>query len=128
MIFLLDTHLLLWAALDDPRLSREARRVISDDDNELMFSAASVWEVGIKAAKGRADFTISPRVFRRSLLQNGYDELAITALHGIEAGALPQIHGDPFDRMLVAQARTEGIPLLTADDRLAAYGDPVIVV
>lgn len=67
-------------------------------------------------------------MFRRSLLENGYDELAITALHGIEAGALPQIHGDPFDRMLVAQARTEGMPLLTADDRLAAYGDPVIVV
>lgn len=128
MIFLLDTQLLLWAALDDPRLTSEARRVISDEGNELVFSAASVWEVGIKAAKRRADFQVSPRVFRRSLLESGYDELAITAMHSIEAAALPQIHGDPFDRMLVAQARAEGMPLLTADDLLAAYGDPVIVV
>ncbi|WP_308798252.1 type II toxin-antitoxin system VapC family toxin [Agromyces silvae] len=128
MIFLLDTQLLLWAALDDPRLSREARRLIGDRAHELTFSAASVWEVGIKAAKGRADYQISPRVFRRSLLENGYDELAISGLHGIEAGALPSVHRDPFDRMLIAQARVEGIPLLTADERLAAYGEPVIVV
>lgn len=127
MILLLDTELLLWAASGDARLRDETFDLIEDETNELVFSTASIWEVAIKSALGRADFTVDPRIFRRGLLENGYVELEIGGAHGIEAASLPQIHRDPFDRMLIGQARVEGFTLLTADDRLAGYGSPVHV-
>jgi PIN domain nuclease of toxin-antitoxin system len=119
--FLLDTHLLLWAANEPDRLPVEAAALIEDEENALLFSAASIWEVAIKAGLGRADFRADAGLFRRGLIDNGYVELAITSAHAAAVAALPALHRDPFDRMLVAQAQVEGLCLLTADLALAAY-------
>ncbi|WP_062518701.1 type II toxin-antitoxin system VapC family toxin [Demequina silvatica] len=125
MRVLLDTHLLLWAARDDARLSREARAWLLDPAHELLVSPVSTWEIAIKASLGRPDFTLDAAVLRRRLLDAGYLELDVTGAHAAEVAQLPLLHRDPFDRMLVAQARLEGAVLLTADDAVAAYGEPV---
>lgn len=125
MKLLLDTHLLLWAAQGLDRLPAEAQRLMSAPENELFFSVASLWEVVIKRGLGRDDFRVDPRVLRRSLLDNGYSELSIYSEHAVAIDALPPIHKDPFDRLLVAQAIVEGITLLTADARVAEYPGPV---
>ncbi len=119
-----DTHLLVWAAYDSNKLPIAAHDLISEEANDLLFSAASIWEVTIKAGLGRADFDADPHVLRRELLENGYRELTVTGMHAAAVIDLPPIHRDPFDRMLVAQARTEGITLITADRTVAAYGAP----
>jgi PIN domain nuclease of toxin-antitoxin system len=90
-----------------------------------MFSAASLWEVAIKSGLGRDDFRVDARLLRRGLLDNGYDELAITGEHAVAVANLPPIHKDPFDRMLAAQSAVEGILLLTADPVVAQYPGPV---
>ncbi|GAA1857894.1 type II toxin-antitoxin system VapC family toxin [Brevibacterium marinum] len=128
MLLLLDTHLLLWAAYEPERLSAEARGRIGDVANDLLFSSASIWEVSIKSSLARGDFSVNPRILRRGLMENGYRELPITSAHAIAVSDLPPIHQDPFDRILVAQARTEGLELLTADAKVLAYGEPVIGV
>lgn len=128
MRLLLDTHILLWAAYSSRRLSSVAAELLSDESNDLRFSAASIWEVAIKAAQGRTDFDADAHVLRRELLENGYQELAVTGAHAAAVADLPPIHRDPFDRILVAQARTEGIVLLTADRRIGEYGSPVRLV
>jgi PIN domain nuclease of toxin-antitoxin system len=125
MKLMLDTHLLLWAAGEPGKLPRAARRLIEDMDNELIFSAASLWELSIKSRIGRDDFRVDPRIFRRSLLDNNYIELEITGGHAIAVMDLPAIHKDPFDRMLVAQARCEGLTLLTGDPQVARYPGPI---
>jgi PIN domain nuclease of toxin-antitoxin system len=122
---LLDTQLLLWAAGQPDRLSAAARKHVRDPHNELLFSAVSVWEVAIKNGLGRSDFRVEPRVLRRGLLDNGYVELPITSEHAVNVDALPPLHKDPFDRLLIAQALVEGITLLTADAQLARYRGPV---
>jgi PIN domain nuclease of toxin-antitoxin system len=121
MKILLDTHLLLWAAGKPNRLPAAARKLIDSPANELLFSAASVWEVAIKRALGRSDFQADPRLLRRGLLDNGYTELPILSDHVVALDSLPPIHKDPFDRLLVAQATVEGITLLTADSVVAGY-------
>jgi len=128
MKLLLDTHLLLWAAGEPSRLSEEACKLIDDRENELLFSAASLWEVSIKRGLGRRDFTVDPRVLRRGLLDNSYSELPIASDHVVEIDSLPAIHKDPFDRVLVAQATVEGITLLTTDSLLARYPGPIRIV
>ena len=128
MKLLLDTHLLLWAAGEPSRLSKEARNLISDPENELFFSAASLWEVSIKRGLGRKDFKADPRILRRGLLDNGYGEISIRSDHVVVLDTLPAIHKDPFDRILVAQAAAEGIELLTTDSQLAQYRGPVRLV
>lgn len=125
MKLLLDTHLLLWAAGAPERLSTEARTLIEAPDNDLLFSAASIWEIAIKRGLGREDFRVDPRALRRGLIENEYGELAVTGEHAILVGTLPALHNDPFDRMLVAQAAVEGATLLTADERVADYAGPV---
>jgi PIN domain nuclease of toxin-antitoxin system len=125
MKLLLDSQLLLWAAGRPERLSDEARAAISDPRNELLFSAASLWEVAIKSMLGRPDFCVDPRLLRRSLLENGYSELAIEGAHAVAIMNLPSIHKDPFDRMLIAQAIVEGVALLTADALVAQYPGPI---
>jgi len=122
---LLDTQLLLWAAGSPERLSVAARRYLNDSKNELIFSAASLWEITIKRSLGRDDFRVEPRVLRRALLDNGYVELPVTSEHAVNVEALPPLHKDPFDRLLLAQALVEGITLLTADAQLARYRGPV---
>lgn len=128
MIRLVDTQLLLWAAYAPDRLSDKAQTLLGADDTQPVFSAASIWEVAIKAALGRADFDIDPRVLRRGLLDNGYRELEISSAHAAAVADLPDIHRDPFDRMLVAQSHVEGFVLLTNDVKVAQYGSPVVLV
>lgn len=128
MKLLLDTHLLLWAAGQPERLSSTARRLIEDSNNELLFSAASLWEVSIKRGLGREDFQVDARLLRRNLLDNGYGELPIGSEHAVAIESLPLIHKDPFDRLLIAQATIEGITLLTADPLVAQYPGPVRLV
>ena len=125
MKLLLDTHLLLWAAGEPDRLSADARRLIEAPENELFFSAASLWEIAIKRGLGRDDFQVDTRLLRRGLLDNGYSELPIGSEHAVAIEGLPSIHKDPFDRMLVAQSVVEGITLLTADAYVAQYPGPV---
>lgn len=125
MKLLLDTHLLLWAAGSPERLSPPARALLEDPENELFFSAASLWEIAIKRGLGRDDFKVDARVLRRGLLDNGYSELPIASEHAVGIDTLPPIHKDPFDRILVAQAMVEGITLLTADGLVAQYPGPV---
>jgi len=125
MKLLLDTHLLLWAAGDPAKLSKSARTLLSDPNNELIFSAASLWEITIKRALGRPDFRVEPRLLRRGLLDNGYIELPITSEHALATDTLPALHKDPFDRILVAQAMVEGITLLTVDSLVAKYPGPI---
>ena len=125
MNLLLDTHVLLWAAGNPDRLSETARTLIIDENNTLFFSAASVWEIVIKSGLGRNDFSVDPNLFRRSLQDNGYLELPILSQHVLAVSHLPDLHKDPFDRMLVAQAQSEGFLLLTADERVALYPGPV---
>ena len=127
MTALLDTHVLLWAAGLPDRLPSEARVLIENPATDLVYSAASLWEVAIKKGLGRADFDVDPRILRRALLDNGYTELAVTGAHAVEVDLLPPIHKDPFDRILVAQARVEGMTLLTADQRLGDYPGPIRV-
>lgn len=124
---LLDTHLLLWASIagegaqSSNVLPAEVRALIEDETNELFFSPASVWEVAVKNALGRPDFRVDPHLFRRALLDNGYNELVITSLHTATIANLPDHHKDPFDRLLIAQATVEGISLLTNDETVALY-------
>jgi PIN domain nuclease of toxin-antitoxin system len=125
---LADTHLLLWAAGWSDRLPEAARVLFDDRDNELLFSAASLWEVAIKRSLGRDDFRVDPRLLRRGLLDNGYGELPITSEHAVAVDLLPAIHKDPFDRILLAQSMVEGITLLTADPVVARYPGSVRLV
>lgn len=128
MKLLLDTHLLLWAAGDPRRLSKRARTLIDNPGNELLFSAASLWEVAIKRGLGREDFKVDARLLRRGLMDNGYGELPIISNHVVATESLPPIHKDPFDRILVAQATVEGITLLTIDPLVSRYPGPVRMV
>ena len=128
MKFLLDTHLLLWAAHAPERLSAKALAIFNDASHELLFSVASIWEVAIKTGLGRDDFQVDVRLFRRGLLDNGYQELPVSSLHAVCLDALPALHKDPFDRMLVAQASAEGILLLTSDTVVARYPGPVQLI
>ena len=125
MHLLLDTHVLLWAAGTPDRLSSQAMNLLQDPENQLLFSAASMWEITIKRGLGRNDFRVEPAVLRRGLVENGYSELAITSTHVMAVGHLPGIHKDPFDRLLVSQAMTEEVLLLTADDVVAKYPGPI---
>jgi PIN domain nuclease of toxin-antitoxin system len=125
MRLLLDTHLLLWAATDSPRLSQSARNLISDAGNEKWFSAASFWEIATKYCRGRDDFDIDPAQLRIGMLANAYMELPVSSMHAISTATLPHFHKDPFDRILIAQATAEGLTLLTADPIVAKYPGPI---
>jgi PIN domain nuclease of toxin-antitoxin system len=128
MRLLLDTHILLWAAVEPERLSRTAGALIESPDNQIMFSALSLWEIAIKTGRGRAEFRIDAGLLRRSLLDNGYSELPVTGAHAAALAGLPPIHRDPFDRMLIAQATVEGFTLVTSDPVIAKYPGPIRLV
>jgi PIN domain nuclease of toxin-antitoxin system len=121
-MWLLDTHLLLWAAYDAARLSRSATRLLQKRDARLVFSLASIWEVAIKASLQRSDFSAKPAELHHALLEEGLEELPILPAHIAHVATLPWLHRDPFDRMLVAQAAVEGLTLLSADATLKRYG------
>lgn len=128
MKLLLDTHLLLWAAGEPERLSPQAQKLLDNPENELLFSAASLWEVAIKRGLGRPDFKVDARLLRRGLLDNGYSELPMVSDHVVATESLPAIPKDPFDRVLVAQATVEGITLLTTDSLVSQYPGPIRTV
>jgi PIN domain nuclease of toxin-antitoxin system len=126
--FLLDTRLLLWAAGQTDRLPSVVRDLFLDSANQPVFSAASIWEITIKRGLGRPDFDVDPRRLWRMLLANGYRELAVTSEHAIAAHDFSLRHKDPFDSILIAQARTEAMLLITTDAIVAAYGAGVLQV
>lgn len=128
MRFLLDTHLLIWTAHDSPRLSAMARSLIGDSRNELFFSSASIWETAIKHQAEKPGFSFLPSALRRGLLDNGYTEVPINGDHAVCLTALPLLHKDPFDRILLAQAMVEGLTLMTNDAALVEYLGPVQAV
>jgi PIN domain nuclease of toxin-antitoxin system len=115
---LLDTHILLWWLADDPRLPAAAAEVIADRDTEVLVSAATAWEISIKRAAGRLE---APDDFLDAVAASEFVTLAITAEHGMAAGRLPPRHPDPFDRMLIAQAKFETLTLVSVDSRFSEY-------
>lgn len=125
MKLLVDTHLLIWAADNTECLPPQAHALMANPENELLFSVASLWEIVIKSGLNRIDFRVDARLLRRGLIDNGYGELPILSEHVVAIDALPPIHKDPFDRILIAQAMVEGIALLTNDVVMAQYRDLV---
>lgn len=125
MNLLLDTHILLRAA-SGVDLGDRLRRLLEDPANRLVFSAASIWEIAIKSGLGRPDFDVPSGVFRRGLLEAGYEELPVTGAHAAALQGLPPLHRDPFDRILVAQALVESLTLVTADRTILTYPGPIL--
>jgi PIN domain nuclease of toxin-antitoxin system len=128
MKLLLDTHVLLWAAGEPDKLSPTARNMLLEPRSVLFFSPASIWEVVIKQGLGRDDFRVDPHRLRKMLVVRGYIELPVTSEHVLRVATLPFLHKDPFDRILIAQARCEGMSLLSVDAAVIAYGEAVIAV
>ena len=120
---LLDTHVLLWWLADDPALGAVTRQLIGESRNQVLVSAASIWEVSIKRSKGLLEV---PDDLEALVEDEGFTKLPISLFHAQQAGALPEIHRDPFDRMLIAQAQAEGLELVTADGIIPQYGVKVV--
>lgn len=120
---LLDTHAFLWWNMDDRRLSPAARDFIGDGSNELYFSAACAWEIAIKAGRGRLALPEPPEKYVATRLAlHRIQALPIQLSHALRVYALPELHRDPFDRLLVAQSQLEGLSILTADENIRQYG------
>ena len=126
--FLVDTQLLLWNVYGSRKLPARVARLFREGRHQFFYSAASLWEIAIKAGRGREDFVADAAAIRNALEENGFHELPVAAQHAVALSALPPIHADPFDRMLVAQAIVEPMALLTSDARLAAYPATIEVV
>ena len=127
MKVLMDTHVFLWWIEDNPRLSPRAREIISDIENEVFLSAASGWEIAIKARLGRIKLPQDPaRFVMEQVTINAFRTLPIQLNHTLHVYTLPPIHRDPFDRILIAQSQLENIPIITADSYIAKY--PVEVI
>jgi len=118
---MLDTHLLLWAVSEPERLPHEARAIIDDKKNRILFSVASIWEITIKTGRGRDDFKVDPARIRNKLLFVGFSEVVVEAGHVLAVLKLDSIHKDPFDRLLIAQSDVEECLLLTSDDKVRQY-------
>jgi PIN domain nuclease of toxin-antitoxin system len=128
MRLLLDTHILLWA-LDAPaRLDQKTRDLLEDPANEVLFSAASIWEIAIKHRLGRTGFAVRPETIADGARTTGFTELPIHATIAARVADLPPHHRDPFDRLLVAQAMAEPARFITADAKLSAYSELVTVI
>jgi len=119
--YLLDTHILLWILADPDKVPGPMRRIVEDTGNRVWFSAASIWEIAIKHSLAKADFTLMPATIWKAARETGLEELAVSAEHAVGVDALPWLHRDPFDRLLVAQARAAGMKLLSVDPKVNAY-------
>lgn len=128
MRLLVDTHLLLWAIASSRRLPKEARQLFEAPDNELFYSAASLWEIAIKASLGRASFLVDITGLQSTLAEMEFEELPVRGVHAEQVARLPFHHRDPFDRMLVAQSLVEPLVLITNDEALAPYGTSVRLI
>ena len=127
MKVLIDTHVFLWWITNDPRLSPRAREIIADSANVVFLSAASGWEIAIKAKLGRLRLPDEPeRFILKQLELNAIEVLPVQMSHALHVYALPYHHRDPFDRLLIAQARLEKVPILTADPQISRYEVEVI--
>lgn len=123
MRVLLDTHTLLWLVTDDPRLSDAARNTFLDTNNELLCSAVVGFEIAVKHSLGKLELAEPPRTFIDNRIRNNaLTPFPVTIAHAVRVADLPYHHRDPFDRLLIAQALEEDIPLLSADEILSAYG------
>ena len=122
---LLDTHVLLWALDDDEGMDTAARDAIVDPRNDVFVSAASIWEISIKRSLGKLQ---APDQLVSAVGESGFRELPVTFVHADQAGSLPPLHRDPFDRMLVAQAQVEGLTVVTRDSVIAKYGVRTLAV
>ena len=124
---ILDTHTFLWWNMDSPQLSEAARQFIGDGSNTLYLSAASAWEIAIKCARGRLSLPEPPQEYIPARMQSqGIQSLSIQVSHALRVYQLPDLHPDPFDRLLVAQSQMEKLPILTADAAIARYGVEII--
>ena len=126
MKLLPDTQILIWSANSPELLPDRARNLLDNPDSEVFFSSVSLWEVSIKFGLNRLDFRVDPRILHQGLIHSGYQELSICSRHAIAVSELPGLHKDPFDRLLIAQARVEGITLLTCDAEIALYPGPIL--
>ncbi len=125
MKYLLDTHLLIWIASEPEKISAALWPILIDETHELFWSSASLWEVAIKFALGRPAFIVDPRLLREGLRRHGYFELPVNGSHALAVADLPLLHGDPFDRILIAQATVEQMILLTCDEKVVLYPGPI---
>ena len=119
MNLLLDTHVVLWALAEPAKLARPARSALEDAQNEVLVSVVSAWEIAIKRSLGKLD---APDDLESAIWMQGFEPLLLTFNHAEQAGLLPPHHRDPFDRMLIAQARAEGLVLVTRDSNIPRYG------
>lgn len=127
MRYLLDTHAFLWFVSDDDKLSSNAKLIIQDGNNEIYFSAASAWEMSIKAKLGRLKFETNLESFIiEQLTANSFSPLAITISHSLYTEKLPQIHKDPFDRMIISQSKVENMILMTGDKQIRKYDVSIV--
>lgn len=126
--YLLDTHVLLWWADDHPRLAPKIRRLIEDGSQEVWVSAVSCWEASIKAAQGKLQLPLEPQTFFQQVIdKNHFLPLPIHISHAAGVFALPKVHGDPFDRLLIAQARAESLAIISEDAVFQKYDLPGLV-
>ena len=123
---LLDTHALIWWMLDSKRLGQQARKAILADGARTLISAVSVWEIAIKSSRGRLQLEQPPEEWIPNVLTKGFEPIPITFQHASAIRTLPNYHGDPFDRMLIAQAICENLTIVTADAVIRAYDVPII--
>jgi PIN domain nuclease of toxin-antitoxin system len=121
MRVLTDTHILLWSLLRPARLDAACRDVLESPEHQVFFSAVNIWEIAIKRALDRPDFDVEPDAVHRAALETGFRELPISAVHAAAVRHLPPHHRDPFDRLLIAQARTEPLLLMTDDPLIDLY-------
>jgi PIN domain nuclease of toxin-antitoxin system len=125
---LLDTHILIWALLGSRKLPKEAANTIADGGNEVLFSAANIWEIAIKRQIGRMEFSMEAQPIADAAIETGFVELPVTSVAAAAVAELPLHHKDPFDRLLVCQALHEPARLFTVDPQLAAYGEIVTLL
>ena len=128
MNLLLDTQMIIWATFWPELPPKQTREFIADENNDIFFSPASLWEVATKTALNRPDFQVDSKILRGQLLECGYHEIAITGHHTTAVSDLPMLHKDLFDRLLLAQAKEENISLVTSDEKLSDYPAPVILI
>lgn len=128
MIYLIDTHILIWLSMRTSRLDAATRDILEDSRNEIYFSAISIFEIAIKQQLSKRDFLAEATGVRRAMLREGFIELTVDGMHAAFVATLPTIHKDPFDRLLVAQASVEGITLITADEQIALYPGPILKI
>jgi PIN domain nuclease of toxin-antitoxin system len=128
MIYLVDTHVLIWLTVESPRLDEETKKLLSDPENEIYFSAISIFEIAVKQQLAKVDFNVEASAIRRIMIEKRYLELVVNGEHAAFVATMPAIHRDPFDRLLIAQASVEGFTLITADEQMARYPAPILKI